>query len=204
MTRRKKDPLRELSQEERDVLVRISRSASEPASHVARAREILAVAAGKSYTAAAQLGGHKVGDSVSQLVSEFNRRGLQALQWKHGGGPPVKYGGAERERILAEVRRRPDPERDGTATWSLQTLCRALRKAPDGLPTVSEDTIRTVLVEAGFSWQQSRTWCETGQVVRKRQRGRVTVIDPQTEAKKTDRGCLPPGRTTGPGSLESR
>ena len=67
------------------------------------------------------------------------------------------------------------PEQDGTATWSLQLLCRTLRRAPDGLPLVSEDTIRTVLLEAGFTWQQSRSWCPTGQVVRKRKRGAVTV-----------------------------
>ena len=66
-----------------------------------------------------------------------------------------------------------DAAQDGTATWSLQLLCRTLRRAPDGLPLVSEDTIRTVLLEAGFTWQQSRSWCQTGQVVRKRQeRGR--------------------------------
>jgi hypothetical protein len=40
----------------------------------------------------------------------------------------------------------------------------ALHNAPDGLPEVSEDTIRTVLREAGFSWQRSQTWCKTGQL----------------------------------------
>jgi hypothetical protein len=86
---------------------------------------------------------------------------------------------------LTEVRRQPTPEQDGTATWSLQLLCRTLRRVPDGLPLVSEDTIRTVLLEAGFTWQQSRSWCQTGQVVRKRKSGVVTVVDPDTEAKKS-------------------
>ncbi|MCP4538991.1 MAG: helix-turn-helix domain-containing protein, partial [Chloroflexi bacterium] len=47
MTRRKKDPLRALTEEERTVLEQISRSQSEAASHVARAKEILTVADGK-------------------------------------------------------------------------------------------------------------------------------------------------------------
>jgi hypothetical protein len=64
-------------------------------------------------------------------------------------------------------------------------LCQALRKAPDGLPEISEDTIRTVLLEAGFSWQNTRSWCETGQAVRKRKRGKVIVTDPDATAKKT-------------------
>jgi transposase len=185
MTRRQKEPLRELTEEERSWLERISRSHSEPASHVARAKQILHVAQGYSYTEAARLSGRKSGDAVSILVSRFNREGLKAIPPRHGGGPPMKYGVEERERILQEVRRQPDPERDGTATWSLKTLCQALRTAPDGLPEVSEDTIRTVLLEAGFSWQQSRSWMETGQVTRKRKRGKVTVVDPDAMAKKT-------------------
>lgn len=184
MTRRKKEVLRELTTDERSMLERISRSQSEPASHVIRAKEILAVAGGKNYTEAAAAVGRRSGDPVSKLVSEFNRCGLAALQTKHGGGPPLRYGAPERERILREARRQPEPARDGTATWSLQTLCRALRRAPDGLPEVSEDTIRTVLLEAGFGWQQSRTWCETGQVVRIRKSGPVTVVDPEREVKK--------------------
>jgi len=185
MTRRKKDPLRTLTEEERTWLERISRSQSEAASHVARAKQILHVANGFSYQEAAILSGRKAGDAVSSLVKRFNQEGLKAIQPRHRGGTPVKYGVAERERILKETRRKPDPETDGTATWSLKTLCQALRKAPDGLPEVSEDTIRTVLLEAGFSWQKTRSWCETGQVTRKRKRGKVTVTDPDASAKKT-------------------
>ena len=54
MTRRQKDPLRPLTEEERKLLARISRSHAEPASHVARAKALLAVADGMSYTAAAK------------------------------------------------------------------------------------------------------------------------------------------------------
>jgi transposase len=184
LTRRRKETLRALSDTEREVLLRISRSESEPASHVAHAKGLLAVADGKTYTETSAVAGRKTGDTVARWVSEFNRQGLAALERKHGGGPARKYGTAERERILAEVRRQPTPEQDGTATWSLQLLCRRLRGAGDGLPTVSEDTIRTVLLEAGFSWQRTRSWCQTGQVVRKRKSGPVTVCDPDAEAKK--------------------
>jgi transposase len=185
MTRRKKDPLRALTRAEREWLERISRAQSEPASHVVRAQEILAVADGKNYTQAAIAAGRKSGDAVSKLVSEFNQHGLAALQPRHGGGAVTKYGPAQRERILREARRKPDPAQDGTASWSLQTLRHALRSAPDGLPDVSEDTIRTVLRQAGFSWQRSQTWCETGQVVRKRKRGQAMTYDPDTESKKS-------------------
>src|SRR5215216_5423350 len=164
MTRRQKNPLRQLTEEERHLLVRISRSHAEPASHVARAKALLSVAEGKSYAEAAKAAGRRSGDAVSHLVSRFNREGLAALEPRHGGGPPTIYADAERERILAEVRRRPERGRDGTASWSLTTLRRALREAPDGLSAVSTHTIWKTLKEAGFDWQRDRSWCETGVV----------------------------------------
>jgi len=185
MTYQKREHLRAFSEDERSWLEQISRSQSEPASHVIRAKQLLFVAAGHTYTEAARLSGVKSGDTPSSLVSRFNQEGLNALQWQHGGGPKDKYGLSERERILKEFLRTPQPETDATATWSLKTLCAALRKAPDGLPEVSEDTIRTVLLENGYRWQKSRSWCETGTAVRKRKHGQVTVTDPDTIPKKT-------------------
>lgn len=185
MSRRHKDPLRALTQEEQTVLEQISRAQSEPASHVARAKALLAVADGKPYHAAAWAAGRKSNDAVSQLVARFNREGLAAIEPRHGGGPQPIYGPVERDRILAEARRTPDRERDGTATWSLSTLQRALRQAPDGLPDISTYTIWGVLHEAGLSWQQTRSWCDTGKVKRKRKSGMVEVTDPDATAKKT-------------------
>jgi transposase len=185
MTRRQKDPLRLLSPQEQTSLDRLSRSQTEPASHVARAKALLAVAAGKSYSAAALSAGRRSGDAVAQLVTRFNQHGLAAVVPSHGGGPAPTYTVAERNRILAEARRTPERERDGTATWSLMTLRHALRTTPDGLPKVSTGTIRAVLLEAGWSWQRSRSWCETGTAQRKRKCGIVTVVDPDAEAKKS-------------------
>jgi hypothetical protein len=122
---------------------------------------------------------------VAHLVARFNTAGLTALDRRHGGGPAIQYGLLERERILQEFRRAPDRERDGTATWSLTTLQRALRSAPDGLPRVSTRTILHTLWDAGYSWQASRTWCQTGTVVRRRTAGSVAVTDPDTTPKKT-------------------
>jgi len=185
MSRRPVDPLRPLTAEEQGWLARISRSHAEPAAHVARAKALLAVAAGQSYTAAAHTAGRRSGDAVAHLVSRFNRDGLAAVEPRHGGGPPTVYGTAQRARILAEAKRTPDRALDGTATWSLSTLQRALRRAPDGLPGVSVFTIWQVLHDAGLTWQRDRSWCSTGQVLRKRKSGTVTATDPDAAPKKS-------------------
>ena len=64
MTRRQKDPLCPLTDEERAMLMQISRAQSEPASHVARAKALLAVADSASYTEAARAAGHRSDDAV--------------------------------------------------------------------------------------------------------------------------------------------
>lgn len=184
MSRRQKDPLRPLSSQERRHLLRLSRAQAEPAALVSRAKALLAVADGHSFTEAARRAGRRSGDAVAHLVSRFNQRGLAALEAQHGGGQPKRYAAVEQERILQEARRSPQRQLDGTATWSLTTLQRALRRAPDGLPTVSTFTIWRVLHDAGFRWGKDRSWCETGTAVRKRKHGAVTVYDPDAVAKK--------------------
>ena len=192
MARHQKEPLRPLTRAERAELDRISRSRGESADRVARAKEVLAVSDGARFTDAARSAGRRSGDAVAHLVARFNREGLDALDARHGGGQPKVYHQKEEERILREVRRRPDRESDGTASWSLKTLQRALRRAPDGLPTVSAYVIWCVLHDAGYSWQNDRSWCETGQAMRTRKSGRARVHDPDAVPKKTDRGSVRP------------
>jgi transposase len=185
MSRHRKDPLRPLTADERTELTRLSRSQSAPAAEVDRARALLTIADGASYTAAAHLVGRRHNETISAWISRFNRDGLAAVRPHHGGGPRIRYGAQEQQRILAEWARPPHREQDGTATWSLSLLQKALRQAPDGLPRVSRFTIARTLHDAGLSWQKSRTWCETGVALRQRKRGVVCVSDPDAAAKKS-------------------
>ena len=78
--------------------------------------------------------------------------------------------------------RAPERKTDGTATWSLSTLQRTLRR--EAFPQLEATTIRRVLADAGSSYQKTRTWCPTGTAERKRKAGVVRVVDPQTEQKR--------------------
>jgi transposase len=185
MSRRRKDPLRELTDDQRRELTHLSRSRTAPAVRVARAVMLLAVAGGSDYQQAAHAAGRKSGDAVSHLVARFNREGMAALDPRHGGGHKPTYDAPAQDRILREAARTPTPDADGTGTWSLTILRRVLRAAPDGLPRVSTFTIWQVLPSAGYTFQRTRTWCPTGSAVRKRKAGVVTVTDPDAGAKKS-------------------
>ena len=184
MSRHRKDPLRPLTADERQELTRLSRSLSAPAAQVERARALLAIADGASYTAAAHQVGRRHTETISAWVRRFNREGLAAVRPGHGGGARVRYGADAQQRILAEWARMPQRNQDGTSTWSLSLLQKALRQADDGLPQVSTFTIWRTLHAAGLSWQKSRTWCQTGVATRRRKQGTVTRVDPDAAVKR--------------------
>ena len=184
MSRRKKDPLRPLTEFEQHTLQQLSRSHTAPATEVTRGKILLLVAEGRTHQDAAAAVGRRSLEAVSNLVARFNKEGLTAVQPRHGGGAKKVYDAQARQRILAEAARTPDREQDGCATWSLSTLQKALRRAPDGLPHVSTFTLWQVLREDGQTSQHNRTWCETGTVMRVRKDGPVLVTDPDTDAKK--------------------
>ena len=186
MAQRRRIVLRPITAEERAGLERVARAGAESADRVARAKALLAVAGGVPFVAAARAAGRLSGDAVAHLAERFNAEGTGALDPRHGGGPPVRYGPAERERILREFRRQPERVEDGTAAWSLSTLRRALRRGSAALPTVSTATILHTLWEAGYTWQRDRSWCSTGTAKRKRKDGTVVqAVDPEAAPKKS-------------------
>src|SRR5215213_3019140 len=74
MSRHQTDPLRPLTAEERQQLTRLSRSLSAPAAQVERARALLAIADGASYTVAAhQVGTYTIGRTLHEAGLSWHR-----------------------------------------------------------------------------------------------------------------------------------
>jgi transposase len=174
--------LRTVTVQEKTTLRRLVKATNERVDTVRRAQALLAVESGQSLGQAARTAGFRSGEAVSQLIERFNERGMQALFIAAGRGRKATYGSEAQTRILQELQREPDREEDTTGNWSLKTLEKSLRT--QDLPAIGATTIGRVLHEAGYSVQQSRTWCPTGSAQRKRKAGVVTVRDPQTEEKK--------------------
>jgi transposase len=176
------EPLRTLTIAEQAALDRIVKASSERADRVRRATVLAALAAGASFAQAARRAGFRSERSAAKLAGRFNRRGLAALDIAAGRGRRPTYDAAARARIVSTAQRAPERRADGTATWSLGTLRRTLRR--EGLPRVGTSTIRRVLQDAGSAYQRTRTWCPTGTARRVRKGGVVTVTDPDTEQKR--------------------
>jgi transposase len=181
MGRPRKEELRDLKEEERRELKRVEKATSERVDAVKRAKALLLIAGGTTFSTAGQEVGLS-GEAVAQLVRRFNQRGLAILEIAAGRGRKPTYTSEQRGRVLSEVQRKPDREKDQTATWSLLLLRNALRTS--SLPRIGAETIRHILHEAGYTYQRTRTWVHTGYALRKRKSGTVTTYDPETPEKK--------------------
>ena len=92
MSRRRKDPLRALTDDERASLEQLGRTTSAPAGVVARARALVAVADGYSYTEAARLTNVGIGDTGPVRIDS---KGAHVKQSAHFEGQAFRIGGFE-------------------------------------------------------------------------------------------------------------
>jgi transposase len=182
MARPQHEPLRLLSDAERQTLTAVVKATSERVDRVRRAQALLTVAETGSFVEAARQAGFRSVTAVTNLVHRFNQRGVDALTIAAGRGRRPTYDPLARAQIVGVAQAPPDRREDQTATWSLATLRRRLRR--EGYVSVGTSTIRRVLQDAGSSYQRTRAWCPTGTAQRARKSGVVTVVDPDTEGKK--------------------
>ena len=185
MSRRKKDPLRALTAEERQALTQLSRSQAAPAAQVARASMLLAVAAGDDYQQAARAAGRRSGDAVSHLVARFNAEGLAALAPpRRRAAARLRPGGAgadPRPRSSGPRPRRPTGRRPGRLGTLRKALrCGPRRPAPASRPTPSG----RCSTGPATATSSRRTWCPTGTALRRRKAGRGGRHRPGRRVKK--------------------
>ena len=145
--------VRELSPEEGARLKQISKRAKYQSKRQ-RAAILLASSAGMP---APQIAAAVRSDEshVRKVIHAFNERGFASLDPDYRGGRPKKTTPAERDRIVAVARARPDTQGVALTRWSLPKLRHHLA----GLGIVlSEETVRQTLISAGLSHQRTRSW----------------------------------------------
>lgn len=92
---------------------------------------------------------------VRKVIHDFNERGFQALDPDYRGGRPKKTTPAERDRIVAVARARPDTQGVALTRWSLTKLAEHLEGFGISL---SREALRELLICAGLSHQRTRSW----------------------------------------------
>lgn len=136
------------SAEERSALERLSRSRTEEARVVERAKIVLACLAGhRNDEVAAPLGLQAA--TVGRWRTRYAAEGLAGLRDRgRSGKPPVYPTGELRQRILTQLEAPPPV---GLASWDGGTLAAALG--------VSDDAVWRVLRTEGIQLRRLRSWC---------------------------------------------
>jgi transposase len=127
-----------LSEEQKVELGRIAQSRTLPAGYVFRARLILMLAEGASYSSIKQRL-RTTAPTISRWKQRFVANGLDGLDTAHPGQKPSVLTAKLRARILASTRK---PPTDGSTHWSCRKLAAALN--------VSKDAVHRVWQEAGL------------------------------------------------------
>lgn len=127
---------------------------------------------------------------VRKVIHVFNAGGFESFNPKVGTGRPRTFEPATRERILAIALADPRSLGEALTRWSLRRL-RGYLIRRRSVPSISTETLRTLLNEANVSFQRTRSWKRS--------------TDPQFEAKAASwpwtAGCsrcsAPPGGRAG-------
>src|SRR6266853_2887657 len=127
-----------LTQQQHSELSSIAQSRTLPAGYVFRAKLILMLAEGVSFSAIKQQL-QTTAPTIIRWKQRFRQSGLEGLDTYHPGQKPSVLTPALRARILSATRRKPG---DGSTHWS----CRKLASALD----VSKDAVHRVWQEAGL------------------------------------------------------
>ena len=138
MSRHRKDPLRRPTADERQEWARLSRSLSAAAAQSSAPEPCwplrMARATRRRPTGSDDGTPRPFQPGSAASTATGSRPCGRATEVAHG----IRYGADAQQRILAEWARTPQRNQDGTATWSLSLLQRALRQADDGLRSPGE------------------------------------------------------------------
>ena len=127
-----------VTQQQHSELSSIAQSRALPAGYVFRAKLILMLAEGVSFSAIKQQL-QTTAPTIIRWKQRFRQSGLEGLDTYHPGQKPSVLTPALRARILSATRRKPS---DGSTHWSCRKLASALG--------VSKDAVHRVWQEAGL------------------------------------------------------
>ena len=159
MARKPEVFVRELSDEEGQRLVRITRSSRDRV-RLRRAMIVLASAQGQPARDIATLI-HGSDDYVREVIHAFNERGFDALDPKWSGGRPARIDDPTAEQICRVALTRPQHLGKPFTTWSLAKLHEHLVETRVLPADVSIETVRRLLRRRRISFQHTKTWKES-------------------------------------------
>lgn len=94
---------------------------------------------------------------VRRIIHSFNKRGIDGIRPDYQGGRPPTFTEEQRKVVVELAESRPKDWDIPLTQWSLSQIQLVLIKKKR-ISYISRPTIRTILKEAGLSYQRTKTW----------------------------------------------
>lgn len=146
---------RSLTSKEGAELDNIARNGSD-VKFARRAQVILASDARTKVKQIAQVMGYS-DLQVRRIIHSFNKKGIDGIRPQYRGGHPPTFTEQQRRIVVELAESRPKDWGYPLSQWSLSQLQLVLIKKRK-IPYISRPTIRTILREAGLTYQKTKTW----------------------------------------------
>jgi len=147
--------VRSLTAEEGSELANISRNGID-VKFSRRAQVILASNTGTQVKQIARVMGYS-DLQVRRIIHSFNKKGIDGIRPQYSGGRPPTFTEQHRQAVVELAESRPKDLGYPLSQWSLSQLQVVLIKKKK-IAYISRPTIRTILREAGLTYQRTKTW----------------------------------------------
>ena len=151
----KKLQLREINENEKQELQRISRSRSEAARRVERAKIILALGDKERVVTIAERYQRSL-PMIYRVLHRFNEVGLGALEDEPKSGRLPTYDEEQRGQLIATARTHPQQLGMSFGHWTLDRLVRYAHEQ-QGI-AISRSQLGLILQQEGLRWYQEKTY----------------------------------------------
>lgn len=94
---------------------------------------------------------------VRRIIHSFNKRGIDGIRPNYQGGHPPTFTDKQRKVVVELAESHPKDLGYPLSQWSLSQLQLVLIKKKK-VSYISRPTIRTILKEAGLTYQRTKTW----------------------------------------------
>lgn len=94
---------------------------------------------------------------VRRIIHSFNKGGIDGIRPQYRGGRPPTFTEGQRKAVVELAESHPKDLGYPQSLWSLSQIQLVLVKEKK-ISYISRPTIRTVLREAGLSYQRTKTW----------------------------------------------
>jgi transposase len=146
---------REMTDEERAQIQRLSQSRTAPARSVERAQIVDLAHAGLTVPAIAER--LHIAEKVARLwLKRFNAEGLAGLADRPRSGRPATYTPEQVGEVIAPALTDPQAVGQGCGSWTCVRLARSLNEAR-GI-AIQHSRIHEILHAEGLRWREQETW----------------------------------------------